>query len=254
MRLVKLYFFTILTFSLFLTGCKSKKADDEIVVPAPNLYSNALKLLEENKYSKAAEEFGKIFFQHPGDAMTPQAELMQAYSLFLNTEYDEAVDVLDIFIKLHPMNVDIAYAHYLKALCYYMQISNVRLDQSSTSLAKESFEEIIKRFPNTKYATDSKLKIDLVNDHLAGKEMNVGRYYLQHKNPIAAINRFQTVVDNYQTTSHIQEALYRMTESYLLLGLIADAKKYTAVLGANYPDNKWYKYSYDLVNAASAKK
>ena len=253
MKLPRLYFFFImLVVSLAITGCKSKKKDDDFITPGPELYSNAIKLLEKNKNSEAAEEFGKIFFQHPGDELTPQAELMQAYALYLAGEYDEAVDVLDMFIKLHPMNVDIAYAYYLKALSYYMQISNVALDQSKTTLAKESFEDVIKRFPGTKYALDSALKIDLVNDHLAGKEMDVGRYYLKKKNPIAALNRFQNVVDNYQTTSHIPEALYRIVESYMLLGLTTEAEKYASVLGYNYTDNKWYKHSYELI--AKAKK
>jgi outer membrane protein assembly factor BamD len=246
MKLSKLYLTILLSF-LVLASCKSKKSDDDIVIPISTLYQNGLDLLAKRKYSKAAEEFGKIFFQHPGDPLTPQSELMQAYSLFLNAEYDEAVDVLDIFIKLHPLNIDIAYAYYLKALSYYMQISNVVLDQSRTELAKSSFEEVIKRFPGTKYAIDSDLKIDLVNDHLAGREMEIGRYYLKRKNPIAAITRFQTVIEHYQTTSHIQEALYRLVESYLSLGLYEDAKKYGAVLGNNYVDSKWYKYSYDLL-------
>lgn len=247
MKLIKLYLGALLLASLTLSGCKNKKGDDDLVTPAPELYSKGLQLLDQGKYVKAAEEFDKIFFQHPGDDITPQAELMHAYSLFLATEYDQAVDVLDIFIKLHPMNVDVAYAHYLKALSYYMQISNIHLDQSRTALAKVSFEEVIKRFPNTRYAIDAALKIDLVNDHLAGKEMEVGRYYLRKKNPIAAIKRFQNVIENYQTTSHTSEALYRLVVSYMALGLHVEAKKTAAVLGTNYGDSNWYRYSYDLV-------
>lgn len=237
-------FVTIIT--LLLTGCKSKK-EDETVFPATDLYQNGLTKLGQHKYSDAAKEFGKVFFQHPGNDITPQAELMQAYSLYLDNQYDEAIDVLETFTKLHPMNVDIAYAYYLRALCHYMQISDVHLDQSRTTFAKESFEEVIGRFPGSKYAIDSALKIDLVNDHLAGKEMEIGRYYLHKKNPIAAINRFQNVIDNYQTTSHTPEALYRLVESYTLLGLKSEAQKTAAVLGHNYHDSKWYKYAYNLV-------
>lgn len=233
--------------SLILVGCKTKSTEESSITPASELYKNGLDLLENNKYSKAAEEFEKIFFQHPGDDITPQAELMEAYSLFLEREYDEAVDVLDTFIELHPMNVDIAYAYYLKALSYYMEISDVKLDQSRTILAKESLEEVIKRYPNSRYATDSTLKLDLVNDHLAGKEMEVGRFYLKKQNPIAAIKRFQEVVKNYQTTSHIEEALYRLTESFLLLGIDDEAKKYSLVLEKNYPSSNWYKSSYHLL-------
>jgi len=248
MKLTKLYLASLVLICFSFSGCKNKKGDDDLVVPAPELYNKGLAYLDQGKHTQAAEEFDKIFFQHPGDDIAPQAELMHAYSLFLATQYDEAVDVLDTFIKLHPMNVDIAYAHYLKALSYYMQISNVRLDQSRTALAKASFEEVIKRFPNTRYAIDSALKIDLVNDHLAGKEMEIGRGYLKQSNPSAAINRFQNVIENYQTTSHIAEALYRLVVSYVALGLPEEAKKYAAVLGANFKDSNWYKYSYSLLN------
>lgn len=249
MKLTKLYLLIIVMLSLILTGCKNKKSDDDLITPAADLYNNGLSLLEQNKYSKAAEEFGKIFYQHPGNEITPQAELMQAYSLFVSGEYEEAVDILDNFIRLHPMNIDIGYAYYLKALSYYMQISNVRLDQSRTSLAKQAFEDVINRFSGTKYAIDASLKIDLVNDHLAGKEMEVGRFYLNKNNPISAIQRFQHVIANYQTTSHAPEALYRIVESYMMLGLDDEAKKYAAVLGHNYPDSNWYKYSYNLVQS-----
>lgn len=252
MKLPKL-FLCALALSLALSSCKNKTKDDEIVTPIQELYGNGLAYLDKGKHKKAAEEFGKVFFEHPGNEYTPQAELMQAYSLYLAGEYEEAVDVLEIFVKLHPMNVDIAYAYYLKALSHYMQISSVQLDQSITATAKESLEDVIKRFPNTKYAVDAGLKIDLVNDHLAGKEMTVGRYYLAQKNPLAAAKRFQNVVDNYQTTSHIQEALYRLVESYMLMGLRDEAMKYAAVLGNNYPESNWYKYSFDLLRHSAPK-
>lgn len=239
---------SLITISLVISSCKTKKTDEDLLTPANELYNKGIELLQKQKYSKAADEFSNIFYQDPGNKLTPQAELMQSYSLFLAGQYDEAVDVLDMFIKLHPSNEDIAYAYYLKALSYYMEISNIQLDQSRTVMAKESFEDVIKLFPNTRYAIDSSLKIDLVNDHLAGKEMDLGRYYLKRKNPIAAINRFQLVIDNYQTTSHTPEALYRLTESYLMLGLNDEAKKYGAVLGHNYPNSNWYKYCHSLIN------
>lgn len=244
MKLIRIFFLVLAVISL--SSCKNKKNDD-IITPAQELYQKGLQLLEEKRYSKAAEEFGKIFFQHPGNEITPQAELMQAYSLYLDGTYDETVDVLEIFVKLHPMHKDIAYAYYLRALSYYMQISGVKLDQSRTFLAKESLEDVIRRFPGSKYAADCTEKIKLVNDHLAGKEMEVGRYYLGKKNPIAAIKRFQEVVDNYQTTSHTVEALYRLVESYMTLGIEQEARKYAAVLGYNYPDSSWYKHSYKLL-------
>lgn len=247
MKLTKLLFYLIiLPFSL--SSCKTKKIDEEQIVPVNQLYDQGVVLLEKQKYSEAAEEFSRIFYQDPGNKATPQAELMQAYSLFLGGHYDEAVDVLTTFIKLHPMHSDIQYAYYLKALSYYMQISSTQLDQSRTLLAHESFEEVIKLFPNTRYAVDAALKIDLVNDHLAGKEMDLGRYYLRKNNPIAAINRFQVVVENYQTTSHIAEALYRLVEGYMMLGLLEEAKKIAAVLGHNYPNSNWYQYASRVIN------
>jgi len=188
-----------------------------------------------------------VFFQHPGNEITPQAELIQAYALYLAGEYDDVVDVLDIFIKLHPRHEDVAYAYYLKALANYVQISSVLLDQSRTRYAKEDFEELINRFPGTKYALDSALKIDLVNDHLAGKEMLVGRYYLKKKNPVAAVRRFQIVIDKYDTTSHAEEALYRLVETNIMLGLKGEAAKYVAVLEYNYPQGSWVHNARNLL-------
>jgi len=240
-------FLLIIFTSLLLTSCKSKVLDVDAMTPAQELYDEGLAQLKLKKYKKAASEFEKVFYQHPGNSMTPNAELMNAYSLYLAGEYDEAVDIIDVFIKLHPRNKNIGYAYYLGAISNYVQISDTKLDQSKTKHAKEWLEEVIARFPKSKYATDAALKIDLVNDHLAGKEMSVGRYYLKKKNPIAAIKRFQTVVDKYDTTSHISEALYRLVESNMMLGLKNEAKKYDAVLKHNYPNNKWTGYSKNLL-------
>jgi outer membrane protein assembly factor BamD len=247
MQFTKSFFLSLIASSLMLSACKSGKKIDDEIEPAELIYENAVREFEEGNWQKASDEFEKIFFQHPGNDITPKAELMQAYSLYLAREYDESADVLDIFIKLHPRNESIAYAYYLKALANYAQISNVKLDQSRTRFAKEGFEEVIRRFPNTKYAIDASLKIDLVNDHLAGKEMLVGIYYLKKKNPISAIKRFQTVIDQYDTTAHAPEALYRLVESNLMLGLRDEAQKYAAVLGHNYPESSWYKQSYALL-------
>jgi outer membrane protein assembly factor BamD len=233
---------------MLLTGCSKKKANDEVVIPAGELYQNGIRLLQDHKYSKAADEFEKIFFQHPGNIITPQAELMQAYSLYLAADYDIAYDVLDVFIKLHPRHEDIAYAYYLKAMANYAQISSVKLDQSRTKLAKADFEMLINRFPGSKYAVDGALKLDLIDDHLAGKEMLVGRYYLKKRNPIAAIQRFQTVINGYATTMHTQEALYRMVESNVMLGLFDEAQKYAAVLAHNFPESSWRKKADGLLN------
>ncbi len=237
----------ILVAAFALTACKTKFIDDEAITPALELYNGGVEKLEAGSYQKAALEFERVFFQHPGNSLTPKAELMQAYSLYLDSEYDEVVDVLDVFIKLHPRHEDIAYAYYLKALANYTQISNVKLDQSRTRYAKVGLNEVMTRFPGSKYAIDAALKIDLVNDHLAGKEMLVGRYYLKKNNPIAAITRFQVVVDEYDTTTHIVEALHRLVETNLMLGLRGEAEKYASVLKHNYPDSPWYQYSQRLL-------
>ena len=237
----------ILVAAFALTACKTKLIDDESITPAAELYNAGVEKLEAGNYQKAALEFEKVFFQHPGNSLTPRAELMQAYSLYLDSEYDEAVDVLDVFIKLHPRHEGIAYAYYLKALANYTQISNVKLDQSRTRYAKAGLNEVMTRFPGSKYAIDAALKIDLVNDHLAGKEMLVGRYYLKKNNPIAAITRFQVVVDEYDTTTHVVEALHRLVETNLMLGLRGEAEKYANVLKHNYSDSQWYQYSQRLL-------
>lgn len=231
-----------------LASCKTKP-EDEIVIPADKLYYDGYQLLEQKKFKKASEEFQKIYFQHPGNDMTPQAEIMEAYSLFLAHEYDEAIDVLDIFVKLHPMHKDVDYVYYLKALSYYMQISDDEHDQSRTQNAKLAFEDVIKRFPASRYAEDAMLKLNLTNDHLAGAEMNAGRFYLIRNNPIAASGRFETVIRDYQTTSHAPEALYRMVVVYTMLGVKDEAQKYAAVLGANYIDSHWYKEAYKIMKS-----
>ncbi len=246
MKLTKLLFYTIIT-CLILSNCKTRKIDEDIIISSHKLYNDGLVLLKKQKYLKAADQFSRIFYQDPSDEMTPQAELMQAYSLHLAAQYEESISVLNTFIKLHPMHKNIAYAYYLKALSYYMQVSNIQLDQSRTFLAKESFEDVIRLFPKSNYSIDAPLKINLINDYLAAKEMDVGRYYLNKNNPIAAINRFQPIINNYQTTSHISEALYRLVESYLMLGLVVEAKKHAAILGHNYPDSYWYKCCYSLL-------
>lgn len=233
--------------ALCLSSCMNKKFNENNIAPARVIYNSGRELLEIGKYKQASEEFEKVYFQHPGSNVTPYAEIMEAYSLYLAAKYEDASDVLENFIRLHPMHEDIAYAYYLRGLCEYMQINRAELDQSPTEKAKNVFQEVIKRFPNTKYALDASLKIDLVYDHLAGSEMDVGRYYLAQNNPVSAIPRFQKVIKEYETTSHLPEALYRMVESYMMLSLKDEAKKYGSVLGHNYNESKWYKKAYRLL-------
>ena len=245
MKIIRSLF--IVTALVSLVACQSKSKDADKIVPAQELYDLGIKELEDKNYGKASNAFEKVFFQHPGNIITADAELMQAYVLYLDGEYDEVGDVLDVFLKLHPRHKDVAYAYYLKALANYVQISNIKLDQSRTRFAKEGLEEVIRRYPWSKYAIDAALKIDLVNDHLSGKEILVGRYYLRKRNPIAAIKRFQTVVEEYDTTTHIPEALHRLVESNLMLGLADEARKYADVLEHNYPQSKWMYFSKKLL-------
>jgi len=216
--------------------------------PVEELYNAAAAALDNEEYEEATRLFEEVERQHPYSQWATKAQLMAAYAAYEGDNYDDAILALDRFIELHPGSEDIDYAYYLKALSYYEQISDVARDQGITQQALESFNTLIQRFPNSKYARDSKLKMDLTRDHLAGKEMEIGRYYLNRGEVNAAINRFRTVVKDYQTTTHVPEALHRLVECYLILGLHTEAARVAAVLGHNYPGSKWYEDSYKIIN------
>jgi outer membrane protein assembly factor BamD len=231
-----------------LAACSTSDKDVKTEQPVDVLYKKATKALEDENYIEATKNFEEVERQHPYSQWATQAQLMAAYSSYLGQNYDDAVIALDRFIELHPGNKDVAYAHYLKALCYYEQISDVARDQEMTDQAMNAFNTLINRFPESEYTRDATLKRDLTLDHLAGKEMEIGRYYLNRGEVNAGINRFRTVVKDYQTTTHVAEALHRLVESYLTLGLKDEATRVAAVLGYNYPGSKWYKRSYDLLD------
>jgi outer membrane protein assembly factor BamD len=172
---------------------------------------------------------------------------MSAYALYQTNKYDEAIISLDRFIQLHPSHRDAPYAYYLKALSYYEQISDVGRDQKMTELAMKMLNEVMVRFPKSNYAQDAKFKIDLTRDHLAGKQMEIGRYYERKGQYLAAINRFKIVTEKYQTTTHVPEALHRLTESYLALGIVDQAKETAAILGHNFPGSEWYVDTYEII-------
>jgi outer membrane protein assembly factor BamD len=172
---------------------------------------------------------------------------MEAYAFYQDMAYDDAITALDSFIQLHPGNASTPYATYLRALCYYERLADVRRDQSFALNAQKQLEEIVARYPDTVYAKDALLKIALVKDHLAGAEMEVGRNYMKQKIETAAVGRFRTVVEKYQTTSHVPEALHRLVECYLILGIPQEAKATAAVLGHNFPGSPWYQDSYNLL-------
>ncbi|MGH6969092.1 MAG: outer membrane protein assembly factor BamD [Stellaceae bacterium] len=230
-----------------LTGCSSDKKDTYVERPVDELYNSAMDQLAQKDYSKAADTFDEVEQQHPYSVWATRAQLMSAYALYQANKYDDSIIAADRYIQLHPGNRDVAYAYYLKALNYYVQIEDVGRDQKTTEQAMQALEEVVRRFPNTAYARDARLKMDLARDHLAGKEMEIGRWYEKQGYYLAALNRFKTVVDKYQTTTHIPEALERMTECYLALGLKDEAKRTAAVLGYNYPGNPWYAATFTLV-------
>jgi len=191
---------------------------------------------------------------YPYSNWAVNAQLMQAYSQYLQNKYTDAIGTLDRFIQLHPAHRNIAYVYYIRALCYYEQIADIQRDQKGTEQAMNALREVINRFPDSVYARDARLKVDLCVDHLAGKEMEIGRFYQKQHLYEAAIGRFQRVVDDFQTTNHVPEALHRLTEIYLELGLKDQARKTAAVLGYNYPGSAWYEDSYrNLVSDGIAK-
>lgn len=233
--------------ALLLGACAGEKTDEYVERPVADLYNKAVDQLEEENYVAAAKAFDEVERQHPYSTWATKAQLMSAYSYYESERYDDAIIALDRFIQLHPGSEDVAYAYYLKALSYYEQISDVGRDQKMTNLAMASLQDVVTRFPESTYARDAKLKIDLTLDHLAGKEMEVGRWYQRQKHYLAALNRFRTVVEKYQQTTHAPEALYRLAETYTMLGLREEAQKAAAVLGHNYPGSDWYEDAYALV-------
>jgi outer membrane protein assembly factor BamD len=219
--------------------------------PVEDLYNEAQDLLDQGSYKRAATAYEEVERQHPYSQWATRAQLMSAFAYYQANEYDEAIAAAQRFIDLHPGHEDAPYAYYLVGMCYYEQISDVGRDQEMTQKALQAFAELTQRFPGSDYARDAELKIDLARDHLAGKEMEIGRYYLTRKEYVAAINRFRTVVETYQTTTHVPEALHRLTEAYLALGVREEAQRTAAVLGYNYPGNVWYERSYALLQGES---
>lgn len=243
---------TLVLMTLTLTACGDGDEDDIDTLAAKNedvdiLYDRASGTFAEKGYKKAIEQFEEVERQHPYSEWAARGQVMAAYSAYRAGEFDDAISILDRFVKMHPTHRSTPYAYYLKALCSYTQITDVGRDQSMTEQARAALKEVVERYPDTDYARDARLKLDLTDDHLAGKEMEVGRYYLRRDEYIAAIKRFKFVVDNYQTTSHAAEALHRLVEAYLRLGVIDEAKKNAAVLGYNFPGSDWYKYSYEMM-------
>jgi outer membrane protein assembly factor BamD len=238
-----------------LAGCarnKGKLDTTYVARDVDTLYNAAKDKFDRQQYKEAAQLFDEVERQHPYSVWARRAQLMSAFSYYMARRYSDSIQSAQRFVSVHPGNKDASYALYLIALDYYEQIQDVTRDQKVTQQALDALGEVARRYPDTKYATDARLKIDLVNDHLAGKEMDIGRFYQRTNQWLASVVRFRTVIDKYQSTTHTPEALERLTESYLALGVPEEAHKATAVLGANYPGSKWYERAYALVRKHKA--
>ncbi|MDA0220354.1 MAG: outer membrane protein assembly factor BamD [Proteobacteria bacterium] len=232
--------------ALWLGACAAEP-EPYIERPVEDIYNNALNLLEAGNYSEAAKEFDEVERQHPYSQWATRAQVMAAFAYYRNNNYDEAILTADRFIQLHPGNSDAAYAYYLIGQSYYEQISDVKRDQRMTQLAQNAFMEVLRLYPDSEYGRDATLKVELTQDHLAGKEMDIGRWYQGREEYVGAINRFHKVLIDYQTTSHVPEALLRTVECYLALGVVKEAQNAAAVLGYNFPGSAWYENAFDLL-------
>ena len=241
---------SILLASTLLTACSSdKEIDDSSFVeePADQIFNEGLALLNSGKYSRAAKRFEDLEEQHPYSEYTRRAAVLTTYAYYTNGKYDDAISTGERYITLHPGSEEAPYVQYLVAQSYFRGMPDVTRDQEQTKKALRKLNELIERYPDSEYVDDARDKILVVNDQLAGKEMTIGRYYLERRQFIAAIERFKTVVTEYQTTRHVEEALYRLTESYLALGIVNEAQTAAAILGHNFPDSPWYKDAYSLL-------
>ena len=226
------------------------KSDTEVDQPADRLYNEGLYLLnDQHNARRAVKKFEEVDRQHPYSEWARKALLMSAFANYQAGSYDECVAAAKRYITLHPGSPDAAYANFLIASSYYDEIPDVTRDQTRTQRALASLEEVIRRYPDTPYAGKAKEKLQFARDQLAGKEMAVGRYYLDRKDYTGAINRFKVVITKYQTTRQVEEALERLTEAYMALGIVGEAQTAAAVLGHNFPDSDWYKHAYRLVKS-----
>jgi outer membrane protein assembly factor BamD len=246
-------FIALVLAAVSLAGCSYFKHDDDYVPdnPADMLYNEGLYLLNTKQdYKEAAKKFDQVDRENPYSDWARKALLMSAYAYYQSEDYDECINAAERYVTLHPGSPDAAYAQYLIGSSYYDQILDVSRDQARAQKAIDALEEVVRKYPNSEYATAAKKKIGMGRDQLAGKEMDIGRYYLERRDFIGAINRFKVVVTQYQTTRHVEEALMRLSECYVSLGIMDEAQTAAAVLGHNFPDSPWYKDAYNLVKNA----
>jgi outer membrane protein assembly factor BamD len=244
----------VLLVAASLGGCSEfnffKKSDIAPDEPADRLYNEGLYLLNVKKDPKgAAKKFEEVDRQHPYSDWARKSLIMSAYAYYSGGDYDDCVASSQRYITLHPGSPDAAYAQYLIGASYYDEIPDITRDQSRTEKALSALQEVIRKYPTSEYANNARQKIEVAQDQLAGKEMQIGRYYLRRKEYTGAINRFKVVVTKYQTTRHVEEALERLTEAYMALGIVSEAQTAAAVLGHNFPDSPWYKHAYALVKS-----
>src|SRR5690349_7637717 len=226
------------------------KDDTFVEEPADKLYNEGLYLMNQRKDAKAAsKKFEEVDREHPYSDWARKSLLMSAYSYYQQGDYDNCIGSATRYVTLHPGSPDAAYAQYLIAASHYDQIPDISRDQGRTEKAMAALEEVIRKYPNSEYAVSAKAKLEGARDQLAGKEMAVGRYYMQKRDYTAAINRYKTVVTRYQTTRHVEEALERLTEAYMTIGIVGEAQTAAAVLGHNFPDSKWYQDAYNIVKS-----
>jgi len=248
----------LLMLAVPLSGCGTgalwdkffAKDDTFVEEPADKLYNEGLYLMNQRHDAKAAsKKFEEVDRQHPYSDWARKSLLMSAYAFYNSGDYDSCIGAATRYVTLHPGSPDAAYAQYLIAASHYDPIPAVSRDQGRTEKAIAALEEVVRKYPTSEYAISAKAKLEGARDQLAGREMNVGRYELEKRNYIGAINRFKTVVTQYQTTRHVEEALARLTEAYMAIGIVSEAQTAAAVLGHNFPDSRWYKDAYNLVKS-----
>src|SRR5580704_9045077 len=240
-------------FAASLMGCSLFGKDEDYIPddPADMLYNEGLYLLNNKQdYREAAKKFDEVDRQNPYSDWARKALLMSAYAYYQGGKFDECINAAKRYVTLHPGSSDAAYAQYLIGASYYDQILDVQHDQARADKAVAALEEVVRKYPDSEYALNAKKKIDIARDQLAGKEMEIGRFYMKKRDFTGAINRFKVVVTQYQTTREVEEALERLTEAYISLGILDEAQTAAAVLGHNFPDSAWYKDAYKLVKSA----
>lgn len=235
-----------------LGACSSTRERENVQYvdePVAALYNRGMDMIDRERYPQALRSFEEVERQHPYSSWARRSMLMEAYVHYQSNQYDDAIEDAQRFITLHPGNESAPYAYYLVAMCHFERILDVGRDQATTERALTALNDVVRRYPDSTYARDARLKLDMVYDQLAGKEMAIGRFYLERDQHLAAINRFRNVIENqnFQRTSHVPEALHRLVEAYLSVGMIDEAQRMAAISGHNFPGNEWYQRSYALM-------